>query len=524
MQSTVRGMPITQVPRMLSASQAHSYRDDYYERMHVIPTKLAMGNVVTEQQRTVALWNAYTGTTRTLASVSAVGADGIDITAPQALPYAFRPLRYELWTISVTPNGPPVVDAAISWNFDSALTLTVPVTGNRITAWTLPPDWARPVTERLEWLTDVMVSVNRTEQARALRQCPRRTWDFECLAQGAERQWAEASLYEWSGRTWAVPVWTDGQVLASAVNQSDTVPCSTVNRDFAVGQLVMFYASALSYELAEVSGVAADGLTLARAATGSWPVGTRLFPVRTAQLTGTPAVSRKTDRMMRVSPTFLNTDSTWTADAGPSVYRCLPVLEQQPEWSQDPTGSYERAVTTADNQTAAPVFTEYADIGFPSGSHRFWLRGAAARASWRSLMYYLRGRYKLAWVPSYQDDLIWQQPVTSGASTIEVDWCGYTRLLAGRQHRRDIRIELLDGTVLYRRIIGWAEVSATTERLTLDSVLGQAIDPAQIRQTSYMTVARLASDAVEIAHDNGLHETEGVAVSVATFKAVNDDI
>jgi hypothetical protein len=40
---------------------------------------------------------------------------------------------------------------------------TVTITGNRMSAWMLPPDWERPVTETLAWATDVQQSIGGGE-------------------------------------------------------------------------------------------------------------------------------------------------------------------------------------------------------------------------------------------------------------------------------------------------------------------------------------------------------------------------
>ncbi|MBN0084789.1 hypothetical protein JTL67_35465, partial [Pseudomonas aeruginosa] len=89
------------------------------------------------------------------------------------------------------------------------------ITGNRITAWTLVPDWADGVQESLEWLTELLTSTSGVEQRRSLRLSPRRSFEAEFYAEGRERVLLDLSLAGWGGRIWALPVWPDIQLLAS---------------------------------------------------------------------------------------------------------------------------------------------------------------------------------------------------------------------------------------------------------------------------------------------------------------------
>jgi len=101
-----------------------------------------------------------------------------------------------------------------------------------------------------------------------------------------------------------------------------------------------------------------------------------------------------------------------------------------------------------------------------------------------------------------------------------VEWFGYTRYLSGRINRRDIRIELNNGTIFYRRITGASEVSAAVERLSIDSQLGQNVAPSAIRAISFLTMCRLDADDIEIAHLTN----QGLAQATTNWRAVRSDV
>src|SRR5690606_14439274 len=80
----------------------------------------------------------------------------------------------------------------------------------------------------------------------------------------------------------------------------------------------------------------------------------------------------------------------------------------------------------------------------------------------------------------------------------DVAWMGYTEYLWGDPNRRDIRIQLTDGTVLYRRITGAMEIEAG-ERLSIDEPLGVDVPPEGFALVSWLMLMRQESDAAEFA-------------------------
>ena len=503
-----------------------TFFDDWYQRIHVTPAQLAMGNVVSVQTRMIAIWNAWLNTPQTLSAFAEQGADGITITAPVSAPAVFGPGQEIDWTISIGSDGPPVVDAVLTWTFTGLSPVTAEVTGNRITAWSQPPDWGGDgVTENLAWLTDIITPVTGVEQRRQLRIAPRRTFDFDTILTAQARRFMEASLFDWSARTWALPIWADGSVLGSDVLQGDaTIAVDTSNRDYVQGGLAMIIGDATTYEIVEVDSVTADSLALLHPTANAWPLGTaRIYPVRTTRLASYPTLTRHTSDYSTVSPSFITVEPCdWTADAGTAGYRSFPVFERRPNTTQEPTSTYNRLTVITDPGPGLVDVDDTAGVGVPSHTHRFVLDGGAPdRAALRSMLYALAGRAGAIWVPTWTDDLVLLGQVANGAQTIDVEWSGYTRFLQGQIGRRDIRIELNDGTVRYRRLIGWTELDANTERLSLDTALDVAFGPVDVREISYLTLSRLDNDTIKMTHVQTL---DGYAFVDLTWRADPRDV
>lgn len=503
-----------------------SFFDDWYLRIHITPALLALGNVVSVQTRTIAVWNAWLDRSQTLTSVTTQGADGVAIVPPVVPPAVFAPGQEMVWTVSVGSGGPPVIDAVIIWAFQGLAPLSAEITGNRITGWTQTPDWGGDgVTESLAWLTDVITPITGVEQRRQLRIAPRRTFDFDVMLTAQARRYLEAALFDWSSRNWALPIWPDGSLLATDLPQGvSSITVDTSYRDYVAGGLAMIIADAMHYEIVQVDSVLPGGLTLAHPTVTAWARGAaRIYPVRTARMATFPSLTRHTSDYSTVSPSFVTTDPCdWTPNAGSTTYRGHPVMERRPNAVQEPTTVYNRMIVITDPGPGVVGVDDTAGVGLPTHTHRFVLDGGAAdRAAMRSLLYALAGRAAAIWVPSWNDDLVLSVPALAGAQTIDVEWSGYTRFLHGQIGRRDIRIELYDGTVRYRRLIGWTELDAHTERLSLDSPIDIALDPSRVREVSFLTLSRLDNDTIKFTH---VQTIDGYAFVDLTWRADPRDV
>src|SRR3546814_15170582 len=102
------------VPKVVGAVAAVSYFDDFYNRIHIAPSRIDLGNLISVQTRNVVVWNAWLDQPRSLTALDFVAAGGITATGEGALPLAFAPLQQRTWSIAVGTEGPAVLDATLS--------------------------------------------------------------------------------------------------------------------------------------------------------------------------------------------------------------------------------------------------------------------------------------------------------------------------------------------------------------------------------------------------------------------------
>lgn len=507
------------MPRQLLGQEARSYSGDFYHRVHISPSELNLGNVVSTQVTTIRVWNAFL-TPQQVLTLDGVE-EGLQVTPPSALPMTLGGLQETNWSVAVTPDGPSTLDTALLWVFAGAPSVKLRITGNRIVPWGFAPNWGTPVVERLSWLTDVLGNPRGTEQRRSLRIAPRKAWQANFIVEGNERALFDLAMAGWGRRVWALPVWVDVQQLKSNLPAGSTsITCETEGRDFREGGLALLRGNtAFDTEAVEIQSMAANVITLKRVTQTAWPAGTRIYPLRSARLSELPETIRHTDMLLASDCSFeLVEPADWPGVLPASLYRGQPVLGTRPDESEDLRHSFERLMLTLDNATGIPAVTDTAGKGFVLQQHRWLLVGRQQHSAWRSLLYALRGRARAVWIPMHAQDLVPAGPLTG--SLLKVQRVGYSRFGLGQQGRQDIFIELQDGSVLMRRITAAVENGAT-EDLVVDSNFPGVIQPSQVARISFMTLCRLASDDVELEH---LTDQDGVARCAVTLRGVRDDL
>lgn len=393
---------------------------------------------------------------------------------------------------------------------------------NAPTPWPVPPDWAAGIRERLEFLTDVIPAKNGRRQKRQLRQAPRRVFEFDVIADVQARRVSDALLMDHGGKYWMLPIWHDVQLLGAVLaSGASSIPCRTTGFEFVQDGYALLWFAVNQWQLVGIAAIGADELVLGSMTTQDWPLGTRLYPVRRARLTEQPGESTWTDASGKRSVSMtIDEPCDWPAELPTATYLGYPVLEWRSDASEDLSTTFNRQLETVDAGTGAVSVYDYPGRSFRSGSLRWLAHGRDENTALRSLIYGLAGRMQTVWVPTWNSDLVLVANVGSTATSITVEWAGYTVFGRLQSNWRDIRIELHGGTVFYRRITSTAE-AGETEVLGIDAQLGTAITPQQVRCVSFMALGALESDVIELQHET---DADGLTVCATSFIGERHDV
>ena len=506
-----------QIAKYFSGIKILTFEDDFYNRIHWNPHRIDFGQVTSPQIAFIKIWNAWRSP-RALVGIAGQVA-GLSVDAPSV----FSGLSENVVTLHVTPTGTDV-NTLLTLIFDNGNTVVIHVQAKSVAiAWFFMPDWAHGIRERLAWATDVLRSETLVEQRRALRIAPRRTFELNFIVSGRERQRLELALTRNGAKVWIAPVWYDLQHIGVSLHAGElAIPCRTEGGAFR-NEGTALLISQDTREVINVAAVSPTGITLATPLSHDWPAGTRFYPGMFVQLAGEPALERLSDSIYTFSATFANTEPFDVAPAPPTTtYRERPILTQRPNEAETLTRQFTRLLATLDSGLAAAA--QVTDVGrraLPVLAWRWIGKGRDERHRYRAFLYWLAGRRRALWVPSWADDLTLVAPVTATALDIDITACDYSQNGFDRPGRRDIRIELRDGNVFHRRITAAYVLPDTdTERLTLDAPFGRALIPDDVVLISWLILARSEQDEIEIEH---ITDAEGVARSEIVFQAVRDD-
>lgn len=362
-------------------------------------------------------------------------------------------------------------------------------------AW--PFEWGGDYTEQLEWLTDVMTAPTGGTQHRRLRTSPRVTLSFSTLLQGDRRRALETQLRGNLAASWWVPVPIDGSRLQAAAAALDTSLSLDLGiARIVVGNFVMLVNDDFSAcELCEIDAVGSGTLTLVAGLAAAWPAGTLVVPVRGGRLAEVPAIGRFTSDATDLVPLQFQLYEPLESDAAfaGATYRGLPVFDFVPVWSSDPAWSPERSLATVDYGTAPPMVVDLAGVPLGRTTLQYTMDTAARVAAFRSALYALAGRWSPAWVPSWAQDLRIASPVVGASSNLDIAG----PLLSGQalnDNRRDLRIALVDGSVLYRRIVTVTDMGGGIERLALDAAFTGDLEIADVAMISFIALSVQEAD------------------------------
>ena len=355
---------------------------------------------------------------------------------------------------------------------------------------------AGDVAERLEWLTDVMHAPTGEEQRRRQREAPRVFLEFDTLHSGAERRQLEHVVTLNGAGSWDVPLVQDGAELETAAASGTTTLVADARlRRFTVGGRALVMAQdPRHFEVHEVAAFSDTEVELDTALASTWPAGTTVAPLVEGRLDAVPMLPRFTGNDLQARLSFRVLEPMdWSDAHGMPSYRGAMVLEMPITWSADPEHRPDRDVAVVDNSTGVPAF--YDQPGIPLAGFRYQvdLVGRDELAAFRSLLYALAGRWTPIWVPSRAVDLVAVAPLASGSPLLDVQWMGISDWPL-QVNRRDLRIELADGTILYRRITAVSALSGSVERLVLDANLGVDVAAAGVALISFLCLCRQESD------------------------------
>ena len=462
------------------------------------------GYVTKTRRESVWLWNGSDSDT-VLTGISANEAAygiGWDATPPEVI-IGKGSLRINL---TITVDGPLEFEALLSFitgcNFTPALTIIgtrAPQLSTEIAYLFFKHKWENGLDESLAWMTDVLISHDRTEQRVQLRTMPRRSFDLRYLVAGAGRRKLESWLGLRKTRQICAPVWRDlGRTTGSIAVDSSVVPVDTDYLDYAIGRPVAVFDAWDHYELRTITGIGPGYVAVDTPFNRYWPEGSMVAPCRFGFCLQQRRVVRFTEEVAEYQLTMeVSGESLMPAMATPATYRSVTVCPLTPSW-ESPELAMENKWVRLDNETGVLEYDIQSIEPVLSRSATFLVIGRSRIDEMLRFLFALAGRLEPFWLAADDRSFELAVPAAQDATILVIHPIDYDFALSGSHAREHIEMITTDGTVIRRKITAIATMPSGLEQWTIDSGLPVAIDAAGLNRCAWLELVRLESDSIDL--------------------------
>lgn len=373
------------------------------------------------------------------------------------------------------------------------------------------PNWKDGILERLEWLTEVLPSELAVEQRRAQRRYPRRSFEAGFLRTNNSRTRLDMFLSGTGKKECLVPLWHEQYTLRQPLGPDGLVHFpddSLPKREWAVKDLVMITTGEPDkYAVLWVSGVNTTTKMiqlLAPANVGSWPMGSRIIPLRRARVMDSITLDNVTDRagVSQIRFSLQEADDRFP----PSWGYCSPLWRVKPDRSDSMKVDFSRNDYTLDFSAGVVDVTDPGNRAQVITTAAMKLFGRDAVYAYRQFLYAARGRLHRFYMPTFTADIF---PVTDlGGSQFDAEMNGFNEYMKEPQEARlIIAVDFKDGRPsVYRTIVNIDPVNQTVppyrqvaERFTVDQPMPPILK-REIERVSFVVPSRFDQDAFELKH------------------------
>jgi hypothetical protein len=485
-----KNLPVETVTYTILAGSdiLHTYFNDYYFRVHMSPSVISLGNVLTEQTINIELWNAYLSS-NTLASIGASNSDGLTLTNPGGLT-AYKPLEYRTVTLQVSPTGAATIDGKLTFNFNLG-SIVLAITGVRAILWGFAPDTAHK--ETVKYLTDVIPAIYG-ETSLSLKEIPRNLWNYSFYLRTVE----EFALAKNIAKTYGhiglgIPVWNQIRPLPKLLSGSTSITIDTTYIEIAQGDLCIVYVDYKTYEILEVLYMTSSSIVLKQANVINFPSNCYFMPLKPCVLDGTIDFSRGAGSRNSVSVNFQYTKGfTSESLTGIELYNGLPVITNATVVENSLTENFSHKIEFLDADIGDLVPVELEQNTRHRQNIAITAHSQTDIFKLKRMLDYFKGRYNYFYLPTFSNDCIAiSNSLSAGATFISVKDTGL--------RYSPPKIIRIVGNVTEMIGVSGVTVAGSVETIGLATNLVNNI--SNITSIQIVTKVRLDTDVIELNYD-----------------------
>lgn len=431
-------------------------------------------------------------------------------------------VAFSLWQ----DNRPVYVSSTSGWVFDTSPipNSAIPALGDyRLTLplFSVRPNWANGVTERIDYKTEVLSSESDVEQRRSIRRFPRRSFEASFSRHDVRRARLNNFMTGVGNNEVLVPLWHEQYTVKTQLGTQVDFPAGTLEmREFRQGDLV--WVNSGDPAVSEVLTVGSVDLVNSKvsftaAPVDTWPSGSTITPLRVARMLDAPQMDNLSDRVGMVQARFSLSDTESWPD--PTWGYCAPLFRFPINRAIPVNSSYERPTAYLLDNDYGPVdvqdFYSTTRVSVRCG---LTIRGRANLFDFRQFIAMARGRAVRFWMPSMTQDM---QPLGDfGGSYVDMRDAGFAEYMARAQEARVmVAVIFKDGRPNVYRKIDFVQRVTGGERVYFTRQM-PTVSLSDVERLMFIIPARFDQDGFEIQH---LVDDSGVAQTQVIVKSSNAD-
>lgn len=503
---------IAQTDRISSITAKHSkskvgsiipgFVVDWYERIHVSPISVNVGNLLSAQVIDITVWNAYY-TSKTLSNIYENADAGLALIQPKPLPVVFTPLEVLVYQLQVGVNGPPVVTGEYVFDF-SFVQITLTAGGQRIVVVPFRP--LEDVSESLEWKTNV-IRAKAKEQRIALRDAPRQAVDYEYMFEDRQVSLSRAMYYGWANRQFGIPIWFEMEFVGTIIAGSTVISVNTSNVEYRVNYPAIIWVNDEEFEVLVVTAVNVGSIEVFVGPINTYE-NAYVCPVRYGRTSSGISYKRGPHNLIKARTSFdIDRNTDIGASIGLSTHDGLDVLTDVMYDIGAGDERVQRNVTVIDNGLGIPVSDSLYTTTDETFSLGFVCLDRDELIRVRKWLHARKGKAKAFWLPTKSNDLQVVSNISAGEQAVNVVSIKYPLYYT----TRTIQIVLKNKSRYFLNVLGGIS-SGNVDTLSLSTSIPVNMDIDDIDYINFMYKVRLDTDRVEVKHGEAGYVTIRIPV------------
>ncbi|AXH68428.1 hypothetical protein [Vibrio phage R01] len=485
------------------------------------PSKIDLGLVLSPSTHAVRIWSLYESPV-TSPSVAVTGAKGITISGTTENVTLHPVGGFADYTINVTMAVSGVIDAKFRWNFNGipASLQTLSIEGQRIVVYGIPPQ--NRITEELSWRTEVIKTLDSTEQRIRIRTNPQVRVKFKALTNYQTTQASEAMVYRLGHEPLAIPVWHEGFWYKGVIAQgATTINMDTTGSILRAGDLLLLWKDFFTYETVPIKEVSDTALTLSKPITSVWsdPL---VLPLAYG-LVNAVSYNKHKVKVAAVDVDYTRNDTLKVPEQSPfPLYDGLPVYTD-PLYVSGKTTPHSYSPSASKIDFGIKARKQEQLYKFPDVTRDILVKMESQQAAirYKKLLAYLGGRQKPFWYVSNWEDFLPVLSTTTSEKVLRVQEIGFVEYYVGAETRKWLAIKQRDGGWHYRKIVSAEKGTSIPgvpkfEAITIDTSLPFEFSRTNVERMCLMVPVRLDQDSVSLRWESMKYITSELRVVEVT--------